>query len=174
MSCAFFSNGDAHSLAHRAGSDGLMFVLQRVLQLNFCYLSTDERLPGGMAVSASSHLISSHLISSQQRERDGPGRPNRKERLRHGDMCTTNTTTGTVVPASDATTGSQELAAQGQMTQKQETPAPRPPRGRGHEFLGRPEPFAEVIPRWKDWSVVCQTYLGETFGPPCASLLAIG
>ena len=64
MSCALFSNDDADSLAHRAGSDGLVFAPQRVIQLTFCYLSTDERLPGGMAVSASSHLISSHLISS--------------------------------------------------------------------------------------------------------------
>ena len=54
------------------------------------------------------------------------------------------------------------------------TPAPQPPRGTGHEFLGRPEPFDGVTARWKDWSVVCQTYLGETFGPPCASLLAMG
>ena len=43
------------------------------------------------------------------------------------------------------------------------TPAPHPPKGRGHEFLGRPEPFDGVTARWKDWSVVCQTYLGETF-----------
>ena len=146
MSCALFSNDDADSIAHRAGSDGLMVAISQLTN-----------------ASRAARQLAHHLISSQQRERDGPGRPNRKERLRHGDMCTTNATTGTVVPASDATTGSQELAAQGQMTQKQETPALRPPKGRGHEFLGRPEPFDEVIPRWKDWFVVCQTYLGETF-----------
>ena len=37
------------------------FVPQIAVQPTFCYLSIDERLPGGLAVGASSHLISSHV-----------------------------------------------------------------------------------------------------------------
>ena len=34
-----------------------MLAPQVVLQLTFCYLSADEHLPGGPAVSAQSHLF---------------------------------------------------------------------------------------------------------------------
>ena len=39
-------------------SHGPFVVPQKAVQLTFCYLSIDERLPGGPAVSVSSHLIS--------------------------------------------------------------------------------------------------------------------
>ena len=55
----FNFSDDGDSQAHRVSSDKLKFTPQMVLQLTFLCLSIDERLPGGPAVSASSH----HLIS---------------------------------------------------------------------------------------------------------------
>ena len=48
------------------GLDSFVCVIvpQRAVQSTFCYLSIDERLPGGPAVSASSHLISSSFFCS--------------------------------------------------------------------------------------------------------------
>ena len=46
-------DADGVGVAHRAGIDRLRFTPEIVLQLTFCYLSTDERLPGGLADSKS-------------------------------------------------------------------------------------------------------------------------
>ena len=61
----FIFNDDVDNPAHRVGSDRLKFVPLMALKLMFCSLSIDERLPGGLAVSASSHLISSHEEGSE-------------------------------------------------------------------------------------------------------------